>query len=888
MRSLAGAAYDFYAQVERFSTIDELHERLAAAIEKNDWTVIFLGASDDETPLFACKVSEGDKRLVLLGGSPGESVISPGLVSFLMEQKDEFEGWEVWAIISLDAARLRLNETCLNPRLSPGDYVRACRRAWGPGEDPEANLPLDSVPFWQPDVAPDNPPDDFVASSSESVALARALMHIKPNLMVVFKEILAGGISLAISQELEISDLELLVASTSTPDLPLHGGAKLRPGRQLLSHPGMVALPSLEEEMRRVEGLEDASDQLITRHVGGITSWQFLQANVADCLYLEIGLPRFSSTDFASIEASMLTRSIMIECVQRERGGKTVPFSVTRLNHPENPAHGKELRAEEIKGDVIPEAREVSSAPMSSGGLAIEAFYTRKHTLQQVIDIIEKALPALQGTEYIRSLQLLRTSQEGQENLLKSYQQNKRYGKQAIVAEVAHWHTAYALETIAILGEARHGIAREDTRDLDMQAAITAIDVVIDLELEKLQKLSPVAPARLAEVAAGGLASILAIAASGRPAVMRAQMNVDSCKKQVLAARKQVRELKNMRRPRPERELAETAYQQAQEDLSVAELELETKQQALNNSTEETSTAVEEATAAAPEEDTTVVEEEAIPLEEDTTVAPATDSQNSGDIDSGDSDPQAEVAEAVPVVETPDDISSLSEDEPEPNDINDIQESEEDSEDSSERIELTDELHEILKKEGLPESVLARLSEEGVPPDLIEYLKPESVGSLGAKTADDSTGESDPEAESDNLNDSQAHSDSETKHDSDTTDIEALLPRKLPLDPEWGRGSLSWESQVMIGQELPFVKLIQKLSREPMAAQDRPREKIAPPTKALAVSEKAEEISITTSQVGFRRRRLELTPRPRDPLPQLRTPNPTGGNFRPRSRHLAK
>jgi hypothetical protein len=185
----------------------------------------------------------------------------------------------------------------------------------------------------------------------------------------------------------------------------------------------------------------------------------------------------------------------------------------------------------------------------------------------------------------------------------------------------------------------------------------------------------------------------------------------------------------------------------------------------------------------------------------------------------------------------------------------------------------------VLKKEGLPDSVLERLAEEGVPVDLVEYLTPDSPPASEAEQV-----EKEPRA---GLEDKAAPPEPtpQVKDENEAIDIEPLLPRKLPLDPEWGRGPLDWESQVMVGQELPFVKLLQKLSREPITVPERSEEMIAPST-ALAVSGRIEEISITTSQVGFRRRRLELVPRPRDPLPRLPAPAPTGGTFQPRERHI--
>src|SRR5690606_3744090 len=97
----------------RTASQDVVAEQLSDQVKHQQLKPYLLGAAQDETPLVCFRVTDtaqqGRPRLLLVGGTTGDAVVSVSVVAQMLAHASQlFDGWEVWGICALDAARLRL------------------------------------------------------------------------------------------------------------------------------------------------------------------------------------------------------------------------------------------------------------------------------------------------------------------------------------------------------------------------------------------------------------------------------------------------------------------------------------------------------------------------------------------------------------------------------------------------------------------------------------------------------------------------------------------------------------------------------------------------------------------------------------------------------------
>jgi hypothetical protein len=450
--------------VERLWSVDELYEEIA----RSDGAIIHYGDAQDGTPLIALRweVQEAPRVLITALGD-GANLYTPRL-SFDLAKTWRERGWEVWLAPALDPARARLNESTLDLGQTAKEMIPKFRKAWAPGEDIESNLPVLDESIWQPSEDDDRAD---VPSRLESISLWRLLEHIEPDWIISLREYLTGGATVASSHVISDEDLEELQGQLSQSSMPLHQGGKIISGRQLAQMPGAIVLPEVSDEVSKM----DLEERALA--VGGLQVWQWAQRRPESHAW-QLWMPRWIySTDLASSEQS---RDIELHGEQRERGGKLIPTQIARLNQPGHPAHGKEIRTSELKRSQHAQVGVKSGQPALSGWLAVEAWWERRDILEKVRGLIDDQRSHLSVAGFERASRLLRASISSEDILLKSYLQNKRYGKLATRAEWDHWQTVYRLQTVSILSEIRFIISYEDQRNLAIEQSLQQFASWID------------------------------------------------------------------------------------------------------------------------------------------------------------------------------------------------------------------------------------------------------------------------------------------------------------------------------------------------------------------------------------------------------------------------
>lgn len=894
--SLDAAARTLIA-ADRAASVDEAAEHLAALLEqREDLSVVALGESADGTPIFAAATEAAARRVLFVGGVAGDTVSTPGAAVTILEHF-ACDGWQLWCIPALDIGRLRHNEGTLQAKLDAAALVAHRQSPWGPGEDPEQNLPADHPPLWQPDHVPSDAPEQFVASSPESVALRRAIDHIRPDLVVACRETLAGGIALAASQDLD-GGLQKLLDAAGAAELPVHRGPKQRTGRQSTDQPEMTVLPVLEEEMARLKKLENGD----ARYVGGISAWQAAAEANEDSVYVAVDLPRLTDPAFADDSPSTHTRDVTYTVEERERNGKPAEQLITRLRRPGHPADGAEIRVESAKGAAA-RPGDADSVAALSGWLACEALHEQKATLSDAAAIVEDVVVSCRTEGFQRSLQLLRAIADGREKTLKAYQTNKRFGRQATVAEALHWHVALPAQTAAIIAEVRRGLLVEDDRDLKITEAIERLDALIAACLQPAAQLRVAPPGVLAAAAVHMLAAAIACVDGGEPALVRARARVREAEKLASQARKHARNLKNLGRPRGERQEADEAAAAEEEALAAAQRALAAL--ADDPAPEDAASAQEPPAAAAPQSPDAPASELVDPEPEPDSTPPADDGP---DADKQDADgAQAELsldpdaaADANPEqpVASPD-----PEPEPDPDAASDPGPDPAAPDAASESIpgpaaapaaalEGAGGQHspqEVHRSPSAEETVAPARQLPPVPlPDSAPPLPPLPDPDA---TADDERGRDvEPEPSAPRPPEAEVQPPPAGRGG---VDLDEVLPSVLRMEPEWGRGPLDWSRQLPDPDDRPFSALVEQalggeLHPEPASASE-PQE--PPSTSAeIEISDRRVEPlgQVNRLPVGFIRRRVDLPPVTPEVIPPLAAPLPTGGTFQPRVRRISR
>ena len=892
---------------DRIPSADDAHAGLTEAVQSKDLSVLLLGAAQDGTPLLAFGDPADERpRLLLIGGGAGDSVLSIAVTAHLLAQRRELlAGWNVWAICAADPASARLNDGTLGQlRPKAADHALQRRLAWGPGEDPERNLPVDHDRLYQPQARIDGLPEDWVPSSPESVALARAIAHLKPDLTVSLREVPAGGVTIGSSQELADDDYRRLVEAIASDRLFVFAAGKQREGRQVHGQNGLLVLPSIEEELARAAS-SDADEQ--ARLIGGVGTWQALNAADPDALYLTVDVPRFTAAALNDEGESDQVRDVVVEIENRERKSAPVPFRVIRLHRPGHPAHEQELRVEPAKGEGFAEGRH-EAVPAAAGWLAVEAHLERRQVLRDALAEFERCLPQLEHQDHLRSMQLLRAMAEGQDSLLVGYQSNKRYGRRATVAEAFYWASVFPFMTALILAEARRGLERENREDREVKATLAKVDELLDSQLQGAAALTATPVAEAAGLMARFAAAAAEIGAAGGPALLLATQRRDRAQKTFAEKRKRARHVRQLKLPKPERALADRELADAEADLERCEAALAALTQAPHEEQPEQAATPEPATAEAAVD---AAAEQEQPQPAAGAVEPASRPEpepvREQDSDAQPVSPAPEPAKEITVEDVPDEtvqapphevpveppapdlagnaaeeLAIPAEPAAEPEELV-VDESASPEQDADEEPPAADPQDQRSEEELGAElqALMGQLeSDQGEQPAPETGQAPQAIDSVEDAPAAQETPQTDSQEE---------------RPGPGELDVEMLLPKHLPLPAEWGRGPMVWEHQLPDREDPPpFRRMLKELIDE-HSGEDAPAGEL---TQQFSEAEDDSSVELEPAQpaqnigdlrgstVGFRRSRVDLRGRPPELVPRLKAVAGTGGRFERRRRRI--
>ena len=536
---------------DRIPSLDGLVETLSQSIEQ--LKALYLGQASDGVPIFAFadKESKGPRLLVVAGGA-GDSVIGlPAAVSLLQE----LAGYETWIICGLDAARLRHNDSQLGS-LSPSlaDHAFARRLPWGPGEDPERNLPVDYENLYQPDQQPQG-----YSCSEEALALARAINHLQPKLVLSLKDLPAGGATIASSQELLGPDWQALTASLEASGLAMQLGPSLIDGLLVKDHPGCMVLGSLQEESRRFAG------QLAA---GPVPVWQALTQQSPGAVYLSLHLPRFWAEQLGDLSACDQLRSVEVSHETRLLRGREENTRVVRLLRPGHPADKAEVRVEKaVEGEQL---GLIENSAVQVGWLAVEAMLERQALLTEALRGWQEVADHMEGQDFERGMQVLLAAGEI-EPQLKAAQGKSDAAAAATQADWCYWDQVYRYETSLLLSESLRCLRGESKTDPRINDLRDQLQAMIEQNLALTKSLKPIGAQKLSQASADWAKATAQMVLAGGPDLVQAGQRLEAARSSVSDCKREARSARHLKLGPAERAEADRQLESAESELNSAQ-----------------------------------------------------------------------------------------------------------------------------------------------------------------------------------------------------------------------------------------------------------------------------------------------------------------------------
>ena len=811
---------------DRIPSLDGLVETLSQSIEQ--LKALYLGQASDGVPIFAFadKESKGPRLLVVAGGA-GDSVIGlPAAVSLLQE----LAGYETWIICGLDAARLRHNDSQLGS-LSPSlaDHAFARRLPWGPGEDPERNLPVDYENLYQPDQQPQG-----YSCSEEALALARAINHLQPKLVLSLKDLPAGGATIASSQELLGPDWQALTASLEASGLAMQLGPSLIDGLLVKDHPGCMVLGSLQEESRRFAG------QLAA---GPVPVWQALTQQSPGAVYLSLHLPRFWAEQLGDLSACDQLRSVEVSHETRLLRGREENTRVVRLLRPGHPADKAEVRVEKaVEGEQL---GLIENSAVQVGWLAVEAMLERQALLTEALRGWQEVADHMEGQDFERGMQVLLAAGEI-EPQLKAAQGKSDAAAAATQADWCYWDQVYRYETSLLLSESLRCLRGESKTDPRINDLRDQLQAMIEQNLALTKSLKPIGAQKLSQASADWAKATAQMVLAGGPDLVQAGQRLEAARSSVSDCKREARSARHLK-------LGPAERAEADRQLESAESELNSAQEALALMEQSTGTLYGDPQESSQPE--TAHQAPEPPAAEPVHQAPEPPAELPAEPQATEPVHQAPEAERPLFPEPPAELPV----EPQATEpVHQAPELQEESQASPPEASLDSDQLPKLPDPPQPKAEPARVRTSAAGEDAVELDPPEIA------VEDSSTWFIGPDQGRVELN--------------KDIDIEPMLPPKLDIPPEWGLGPIRWKEHIPSPSGQPMLR---RLARHLIGMEQAPAEaaevEVEDPGLAIEPSKNKSRTAKESRPTGWVRRRAELPGRSQ--LPPALLP-PVHGKWR--------
>ena len=814
---------------DRIPSLDGLVETLSQSIEQ--LKALYLGQASDGVPIFAFadKESKGPRLLVVAGGA-GDSVIGlPAAVSLLQE----LAGYETWIICGLDAARLRHNDSQLGS-LSPSlaDHAFARRLPWGPGEDPERNLPVDYENLYQPDQQPQG-----YSCSEEALALARAINHLQPKLVLSLKDLPAGGATIASSQELLGPDWQALTASLEASGLAMQLGPSLIDGLLVKDHPGCMVLGSLQEESRRFAG------QLAA---GPVPVWQALTQQSPGAVYLSLHLPRFWAEQLGDLSACDQLRSVEVSHETRLLRGREENTRVVRLLRPGHPADKAEVRVEKaVEGEQL---GLIENSAVQVGWLAVEAMLERQALLTEALRGWQEVADHMEGQDFERGMQVLLAAGEI-EPQLKAAQGKSDAAAVATQADWCYWDQVYRYETSLLLSESLRCLRGESKTDPRINDLRDQLQAMIEQNLALTKSLKPIGAQKLSQASADWAKATAQMVLAGGPDLVQAGQRLEAARSSVSDCKREARSARHLK-------LGPAERAEADRQLESAESELNSAQEALALMEQSTGTLYGDPQESSQPE--TAHQAPEPPAAEPVHQAPEPPAELPAEPQATEPVHQAPEAERPLFPEPPAELPV----EPQATEpVHQAPELQEESQASPPEASLDSDQLPKLPDPPQPKAEPARVRTSAAGEDAVELDPPEIA------VEDSSTWFIGPDQGRVELN--------------KDIDIEPMLPPKLDIPPEWGLGPIRWKEHIPSPSGQPMLR---RLARHLIGMEQAPAEaaevEVEDPGLAIEPSKNKSRTAKESRPTGWVRRRAELPGRSQLPPALLPPVPPADGKWR--------
>lgn len=491
----------------RHMTPDELiafaHDLAERHPDRVGLTVV--GHSEQGEPIEMLSVGEGGRNVLAYGyPHPNEPIGSTGLTMLAQalaegdERLDDLDA-RFHMVLCADPDAARLNADWVGGDLTLDRFVRGSYRPRTMNQEIDFAFPMPEYTSGDGEVtlrhdpgyahpAPDGTIDGKGAippPREESVALARAMTHVRPDLVVSLHNFHSSGGYSFLKDDVDRETYDDLLAVSIAAGIPAQVGEKVDTGKRVrrdradvLREPG---LEGLVRDIKKMKGYAPGQTWL-----GHASSAQCLEALCPDAQFLIPEAPHFTHPDFGD-RSPLGERAVVSESVEaRQNDRKWRVWRQDLVDHAgtrktvivrQTPVAEDEPLRDGAPVEVDVNAGMLGSMSIERNRVAIAASDKVWRRLAKKADRIEHPYET--------------TRREGNpmmigDSMMRHFKIEDSYGRPATRAQAADLRYRSAIQSAATIGGMRKWAAAQAARfpdDPDYRQAVADLDAIIDHQL---------------------------------------------------------------------------------------------------------------------------------------------------------------------------------------------------------------------------------------------------------------------------------------------------------------------------------------------------------------------------------------------------------------------